>query len=182
MHSSVSNVRSAQPIHLLLLDDREKGAREVHQLLLDGRVTNQLWVVPTEDEVLALLRSSGMPAERWLLLIPIDPPSPRCLELLAELRVDPRLRAVRTIALRPPDSDLCSATAVVYFDGALRKPLQFLSFMELMADLGRGWQFVENLPEIEVVSSPMTRAPPRGSSRATPTGGIPGERRKKETA
>ena len=109
-----------------------------------NEIANPVWVAHDGVEALAILRGASVPTERRILLLDLNMPRMTGIELLREIRKDPKLRTLPVVVLttsseardRTDTWDLNIASFLV-------KPATFAEFVELMSAFNRYWRLVE---------------------------------------
>lgn len=138
------------PIVILMADDDKDDQLLTRDALEESRVSNTLVVVNDGVELLEYLRGEGQYKEQnnpWPGLILLDLNMPRMdgREALAEIKADPKLRAIPVVILTTSktEEDMLNG----YDLGAasyLTKPVTFEGLVDLMKALGHYWvEFVE---------------------------------------
>jgi CheY-like chemotaxis protein len=140
----MSDGLSSRPINVLLVDDDEVDVLNVRRAFERGRITNQLWVAADGIEGLAALRGNELPQDRRLVLLDINMPRMSGIEMLRELRADPKLKMTSVVMLTTSNDDRDRVESYrLNVAGYLLKPVTFVSFVELMVALNRYWTLVE---------------------------------------
>src|ERR1051325_9931342 len=112
-----------QRIHLLLVEDDDLDVMNVHRALSQAPEIASITVARDGIEALKLLRSGTLALERLVILLDLRMPRMSGLDLLKELRNDPRLKRVHNYILTtsddPHDRDaaFCLGAAVVRIVG-----------------------------------------------------------------
>jgi CheY-like chemotaxis protein len=135
---------SPRPINLLLIDDDDVDVMNLRRAFERGGLTNPLWVARDGIEGLAMLRGDELPPERRLVLLDINMPRMSGLEMLRELRGDPKLQMTSVVVLTTSNDERDRVEAyTLNVAGYLLKPVTFLAFVDLMTALNRYWTLVE---------------------------------------
>jgi len=92
-----------QRIHLLLVEDDDLDVMNVHRALSQAPEIASITVARDGIEALRLLRAGELPLERLVILLDLRMPRMSGLDLLKELRSDPRLRRVPSVILTTSD-------------------------------------------------------------------------------
>ncbi len=106
-----------QRLHLLLVEDDELDVMNVHRALAQAPEVASITVARDGAEALEILRARGVALERLVIVLDLRMPRSSGLDLLKELRSDPRLKRVPNVLLKtsddPPDRDaaLCLGAA-----------------------------------------------------------------------
>jgi CheY-like chemotaxis protein len=89
-------ILSAQPVHILLVEDDEVDVEAVHRAFAANRITNPITVVGNGLEALDALRGENgrerLPRP-YIILLDINMPTMNGLEFLQHLRQDPQLKS-----------------------------------------------------------------------------------------
>lgn len=132
------------PLKILLVDDDEVDVKTVKKAFERGRLFNPVFVANDGVEALDMLRNGVVPRERLVILLDLNMPRMNGIELLRELRKDPKLKPIPAVVLTTSNAE---SDKVEAFDlnvaGYLIKPVTFQSFVDLMATLNRYWAVVE---------------------------------------
>lgn len=136
-----------QRIHLLLVEDDDLDVMNVHRALARAPEVASITVARDGVEALNLLRSSALPMERLVIVVDLRMPRMSGLDLLKELRSDPRLKRLPTVVLStsddPQDRDAAfSLGAAGYFV----KPAAPGRFRQIMDALRSYWSVAEFPP------------------------------------
>lgn len=136
--------RGDKMINFLLVEDDELDVENVQRAFKKGNIPNPLWVAGDGEEALRLLRGTDYPAERRLVLLDLNLPRLSGIEVLQEIRRDPKLHRVSVVVLTTSNEDRDRTEAYDFnVAGYLLKPVTFHSFVDLMAALNRYWTLVE---------------------------------------
>jgi CheY-like chemotaxis protein len=135
---------AAKITNVLLVDDDDLDVESVRRAFKKGNIVNPLWVASDGEQALAMLRGSEYPPERRLVLLDLNLPRLSGIEVLREIRRDPRLHAVSVVVLTTSNEEQDRTDAFgLNVAGYLLKPVTFQAFVELMATLNRYWTLVE---------------------------------------
>lgn len=136
-----------QQLHLLLVEDDDLEVLNVHRAL--GQATEIASITVCRDgvEALRLLRAGALALERLVILADLRMPRMSGLELLGELRADPRLRRNPVVVLTTSDDpgDRGAAFALGAA-GYFVKPAAPGRLRQLMAALLSYWSAAELAP------------------------------------
>ena len=136
-----------QRIHLLLVEDDDLDVMNVHRALAQASEVASITVARDGVEALALLRSGQLSLERLVLVADLRMPRMSGLDLLKELREDPRLKRIPTVVLTtsddPHDRDqaFCLGAA-----GYFVKPAAPSRFKLIMDAVRSYWSVAEFAP------------------------------------
>src|ERR1043165_9316224 len=136
-----------QRIHLLLVEDDDLDVMNVHRALSQAPEIASITVARDGIEALKLLRSGTLALERLVILLDLRLPRMSGLDLLKELRNDPRLKRGPNVILTTSDDPhhrdaaFCPRAA-----GSLVKPGARGRFRQIMDAMGRSWSGAEFAP------------------------------------
>jgi CheY-like chemotaxis protein len=136
-----------QRIHLLLVEDDDLDVMNVHRALSQAPEIASITVARDGIEALKLLRSGGLGLDRLVILLDLRMPRMSGLDLMRELRTDPRLRRIPNVILTtsddPHDRDAAfSLGAAGYFV----KPAAPTRFKQIMDAMRSYWSVAEFAP------------------------------------
>ena len=130
--------------HILVVEDDVVDVKNIQRAFERGRIANQLFFAGDGIEGLAMLRGNAMPKKRRLVLLDINMPRMNGLEMLAEMRKDPQLKATPVVVLTTSNDDRDRVEAYdLGVAGYLLKPVSFNGFVDLMSAMNRYWALVE---------------------------------------
>jgi len=136
-----------QRIHLLLVEDDDLDVMNVHRALSQAPEVASITVARDGIEALKLLRSGNVIVERLVVLLDLRMPRMSGLDLLRELRSDPRLKRVPTVVLTtsddPHDRDAAFCLGVA---GYFVKPAAPGRFRQIMDAMRSYWSVAEFAP------------------------------------
>ena len=136
-----------QRIHLLLVEDDDLDVMNVHRALAQAPEIASITVARDGIEALKLLRSGGLGLERLVILLDLRMPRMSGLDLLRELRSDPRLKRVPNVVLTtsddPHDRDAAFCLGAA---GYFVKPAAPGRFRQIMDALRSYWAAAEFAP------------------------------------
>jgi two-component system response regulator len=137
---------------ILLAEDNPKDVELTMEALEDSLLANRVIVVKDGIETLEYLRSEGQYANREpglpsVLLLDIKMPRMDGIEVLREIRGDPKLKYLPVVMLTSSreDKDLLNS----YYLGVnayVVKPVNFTGFIDAVKQLGIFWGLVNELP------------------------------------
>lgn len=90
-------------IHLLLVEDDDLDVMNVHRALAQAPEVASITVARDGIEALKLLRAGELPMERLVTMVDLRMPRMSGLDLLKEMRTDPRLKRIPTVILTTSD-------------------------------------------------------------------------------
>lgn len=137
---------------ILLAEDNPKDVELTLEALEDSLLANRVEVVKDGVETLEYLRCEGKYADREpglpsVLLLDIKMPRKDGIEVLREIRNDPKLKLLPVVMLTSSreDKDLLNS----YYLGVnayVVKPVNFNGFIDAIKQLGIFWGLVNELP------------------------------------
>ncbi len=140
----------------LLIEDNEDDVALIRRSFLKGNILNPLQVTRTGDEAIAYLKGEGVYANRAeyplpaLVLLDLKMPGKDGFEVLAWIRQQPTLRALRVVVLT--SSNEMRDVNRAYQLGAnsfLLKPVDFERFVDISQALAGYWLWMNKAPEVE---------------------------------
>jgi len=136
-----------QRIHLLLVEDDDLDVMNVHRALSQAPEIASITVARDGIEALKLLRAGGLSLERLVVVLDLRMPRMSGLDLLKELRSDPRLKRVPTVILTtsddPHDRDAAFCLGAA---GYFVKPAAPVRFRQIMDAMRGYWSVAEFAP------------------------------------
>ena len=139
--------------YVLIADDSENDRELTQHALAKSKLANEIVVVRDGAEALDFLYRRGNFSSRdqtdpIFVLLDINMPKVSGLEVLAEIKNDPHLRAIPVVMLtssrQGPDVDACyrlNANAYVV------KPVDFEQFADAVRTIGKFWAILNELPQ-----------------------------------
>jgi CheY-like chemotaxis protein len=135
-----------QRIHLLLVEDDDLDVMNVHRALSQAPEIASITVARDGIEALRLLRAGAL-VERLVILLDLRMPRMSGLDLIKELRADPRLKRVPTVVLTtsddPHDRDAAFCLGAA---GYFVKPAAPGRFRQIMDAMRSYWSVAEFAP------------------------------------
>ncbi len=137
----------AQRIHLLLVEDDDLDVMNVHRALAQAPEVASITVARDGIEALKMLRAGELPMERLVTVIDLRMPRMSGLDLLKEIRSDPRLKRIPSVVLTtsddPHDRDAAFCLGAA---GYFVKPAAPGRFRQIMDALRSYWSVAEFPP------------------------------------
>lgn len=137
----------AQRIHLLLVEDDDLDVMNVHRALAQAPEVASITVARDGIEALKMLRAGELPMERLVTVIDLRMPRMSGLDLLREIRQDPRLKRIPSVVLTtsddPHDRDAAFCLGAA---GYFVKPAAPGRFRQIMDALRSYWSVAEFPP------------------------------------
>ena len=136
-----------QRIHLLLVEDDDLDVMNVHRALSQAPEVASITVARDGVEALKMFRAGELGIERLVVLVDLRMPRMSGLDLLKELRADPRLKRIPTVVLTtsddPHDRDAAFCLGAA---GYFVKPAAPSRFRQIMDALRSYWSVAEFAP------------------------------------
>jgi CheY-like chemotaxis protein len=136
-----------QRIHLLLVEDDDLDVMNVHRALSHAPEIASITVARDGIEALKTLRSGELAIERLVILLDLRMPRMSGIDLLRELRADPRLKRVPNVILTtsddPHDRELAFGLGIA---GYFVKPAAPGRFRQIMDAMRSYWSVAEFAP------------------------------------
>jgi len=137
----------AQRIHLLLVEDDDLDVMNVHRALAQAPEVASITVARDGIEALKMLRAGELTMERLVTVIDLRMPRMSGLDLLKEIRSDPRLKRIPSVVLTtsddPHDRDAAFCLGAA---GYFVKPAAPGRFRQIMDALRSYWSVAEFPP------------------------------------
>lgn len=140
-------MKTTQRIHLLLVEDDDLDVMNVHRALSQAPEVASITVARDGVEALMMLRAGEIGLDRLVVLVDLRMPRMSGLDMLKELRSDPRLKRVPTVVLTTSDDPhdreaaFCLGAA-----GYFVKPAAPSRFRQIMDALRSYWSVAEFAP------------------------------------
>jgi CheY-like chemotaxis protein len=131
-------------VEILLVDDDPDDVTLAMRALARQNLANRVHVVGDGAEALAYLRESGRPR---LVLLDLKLPKVTGLEVLEQIRRDPRLQTLPVVILTSSREEPDVARA--YALGAnsyIVKPVDFDQFLRAVSEVGMYWLLINQSP------------------------------------
>lgn len=136
-----------QQIHLLLVEDDDLDVMNVHRALSQAPEIASIAVARDGVEALRVLRSGELPLERLVVLLDLRMPRMSGLDVLRELRADPKLKRVPNVILTTSDDPHDREAAFgLGAAGYFVKPAAPGRFRQIMDALRSYWSAAEFAP------------------------------------
>lgn len=145
------NPRAAtQPIEVLLVEDNPGDVRLTREALRDGKVHNNLSVVPDGVEALAFLRREGKYADvprPDVILLDLNLPKKDGREVLEDIKADPALRRIPVVVLTSSEAERDIAQAyALHANCYITKPVDLDQFITVVKSIEDFWFTIVKLP------------------------------------
>ena len=139
-----------QTIEILLVEDNPGDVELTREAFFEGKIGNRLSVAKDGVEALAILRREGVHRDAPrpdIVLLDLNLPRKSGLEVLAELKDDPDLRAIPVVILTTSLSEEDIARSYhAHANCYISKPVDFDKFMAVVRSLENFWLTVVRLP------------------------------------
>ena len=141
---------SPQPVEILLVEDNPGDARLTQEALKDGKVYNNLTVVPDGVEAMAYLRREGRYAgatQPDLILLDLNLPKKDGREVLQEIKADENLRRIPVVVLTSSsaEQDVLKSYGL-HANCYVTKPVDLDQFIGAVKAIENFWLTVVTLP------------------------------------
>lgn len=131
-------------LNILLVEDDEVDIMNVKRAFQKNKIANPLFVANNGIDALEMLRGGEIPGERRIILLDLNMPKMNGIELLREIRKDPKLKLTPVVVLTTSNDERDKIEAYnLNVAGYLLKPVTFSNFCEVMAALNKYWTLVE---------------------------------------
>jgi CheY-like chemotaxis protein len=141
---------NAELLRILLVEDSRADARLTREALRESKIANELTIVTNGIDALARLRGEGPdPAEPTpdLVILDLNLPGMDGIEVLREIKTDPRLRRIPVAILTTSSADRDVFAAYDYGSNCyLTKPLDLTQFVTVVQSLEEFWLGLVRLP------------------------------------
>lgn len=130
-------------LHFLLVEDDDDHAALTERSLRRSEHSCQVSRVEDGERALAFLRREGNYADSAvpdIVLMDLKLPRLNGLEVLQQMRQDPRLSSIPVVMLTTSDADRDRQTAYEWHvNSYLVKPIKFGDFQQMLADVSSYW-------------------------------------------
>ena len=139
-------------IDILVVEDNDDDVVLIQEAFSEGKVINRIAVVRDGEEAMAYLRKQGAYAAApmpGMVLSDINMPKKDGFELLADIKADPRLRALPVIMLTVSDREEDIVRS--FEQGAcsyIRKPVSMTRFIAVVKQFELYWGLVSQIPAL----------------------------------
>jgi chemotaxis family two-component system response regulator Rcp1 len=139
-----------RPVEILLVEDNPGDVRLTREALREGKIRNNLSVVPDGVEALAFLRREGRYAgspHPDVILLDLNLPRKSGREVLAEIKSDSQLRRIPVVILTTSadEQDILRAYEL-HANCYITKPVDFEQFITVIQAIENFWLTVVTLP------------------------------------
>jgi len=139
-------------IDILVVEDNDDDIILIQEAFAEGKLINRISVVRDGEEALAFLRKEGAHTGAptpGMVLLDINMPKKNGFEVLADIKADPRLRAIPVIMLTVSDREEDIVRS--FEQGAcsyIRKPVTLTRFIAVVKEFQLYWSLVSRVPTI----------------------------------
>ena len=139
-------------IDILVVEDNDDDVVLIQAAFSEGKVINRLVFVPDGEEAMTYLHKQGdyatapMPG---MVLLDINMPKKNGFEVLADIKADPRLRALPVAMLTVSDREEDIVRS--FEQGAcsyIRKPVSLTRFIAVVKQFELYWSLVSKVPNL----------------------------------
>lgn len=149
----MSNGEKCGPIEILLVEDNPGDVRLTKEALKEGKVANEINVAADGVEALAFLRREGKyenAPKPDLILLDLNLPKKNGREVLAEIKMDARLKCVPVVVLTSSQAEKDIVTTYnLHANCYITKPVDFDQFIKVVKSIENFWFKVVKLPPNE---------------------------------
>ncbi len=139
-----------QPIEILLVEDNPADADLTKEYFQEGRILNNLHVVPDGVEALNYLRRVGPYANEPrpdLVLLDLNLPRKDGREVLAEMKADPKLKHIPVVVLSASQAEADIVRSYdLHANAYVVKPVDLTQFSQIVASIEGFWLSIVKLP------------------------------------
>jgi chemotaxis family two-component system response regulator Rcp1 len=141
------------PIEILLVEDNPGDVRLTIEALKEGKVANKINVAADGIEALAFLRREGKyenAPKPDLILLDLNLPKKNGREVLAEIKMDSRLKCIPVVILTSSQAEKDIVTTYnLHANCYITKPVDFGQFIDVVKSIENFWFTVVKLPPKE---------------------------------
>ena len=143
-------IGTLQSIEILLVEDNPGDVRLTQEGFERAQLHNRMWLAPDGETAMQMLRHEPphQDAPHFdLVLLDLNLPGFSGLEVLQQMKHDPKLRAIPVVVLSSSDAE---SDIVASYDGHancyVTKPSDFDGYIEVVHAIERFWTTVARLP------------------------------------
>jgi CheY-like chemotaxis protein len=142
-----------RPFDILIAEDNEDDILLIREAFEEVNMVNRIAVVRDGEEALAYLRGEGAFKESLLpgmVLLDINMPKKTGLEVLADIKAEPRFRALPIVMLTVSEREEDILRS--FEQGAcsyIRKPVTFTRFITVVKEFEMYWSLVSKIPFVK---------------------------------
>lgn len=146
----MKNQEMGRPIEILLVEDNPGDVRLTLEALKESKVLNNLNVVGDGVDALAFLRREGKHANAPypdLILLDLNLPKKNGIEVLSEIKEDPKLRRIPIVILTvSKDEEDILKSYDLHANCYITKPVNLDQFMKIVKSIEEFWLTIVKLP------------------------------------
>jgi two-component system, chemotaxis family, response regulator Rcp1 len=143
-------MQPGKPVDILLVEDNPGDVRLTQEALKEGKVRNNLSVVPDGVEAMAYLRRQGKYSDAVrpdLVLLDLNLPKKDGREVLAEVKGDEHLRRIPVVVLTTSDSEKDILRSYnLHANCYITKPVDLEKFITVVKSIEDFWLTIVKLP------------------------------------
>jgi CheY-like chemotaxis protein len=142
-----------RPFDILIAEDNEDDILLIREAFEEVNMVNRIAVVRDGEEALAYLRGEGAFKESLMpgmVLLDINMPKKTGLEVLADIKAEPRFRALPIVMLTVSEREEDILRS--FEQGAcsyIRKPVTFTRFITVVKEFEMYWSLVSKIPFVK---------------------------------
>ncbi len=149
----MSNGTNCGPIEILLVEDNPGDVRLTIEALKEGKVSNKINIVMDGMDAMAFLRREGKYEDAPvpdLILLDLNLPKKNGREVLAEIKVDSKLKHIPVVVLTTSQAEKdIIMTYNMHANCYITKPVDFDQFIGVVKSIENFWFTVVKLPPKE---------------------------------
>lgn len=142
--------QNPEPIEILLVEDSPGDVRLTQEVLKEAKVTNNLSVVNDGEEAIRYLRKQAPFTDAvWpdLILLDLNLPKKSGIEVLQEIKQDPRLKRIPVVILTVSQNEKdILATYNLHANCYIQKPVELEQFFSVVSAIEDFWLTIVKLP------------------------------------
>ena len=146
----MSHAASGRPVEILMVEDNPGDVDLTRETLLDSKLLNHMSVVNNGVEAMAYLRREGKYVDATrpdLILLDLNLPKKDGREVLAEVKVDERLRRIPVVVLTTSSAEKdILQTYDLHANCYITKPVNLDQFSAVVRAIEEFWFMIVKLP------------------------------------
>jgi two-component system response regulator len=146
---SNSKIQNPHSIDILLVEDNPDHVELILKTLEENNVLNKVYVVTTGEEALDFLYQRGAYADArrpGLILLDINLPRVDGIEVLRQIKTDPKLKAIPVVILTTSAGEREMVESYNYgANSYIVKPVDFEQFVKVIKGLKLYWLVINSL-------------------------------------